>query len=95
MGLIYNLVMSVIHLTFVAIDILMLMILLNFIYARWKHPVFKQITELLEPFLMKALNVFRCLISRFCSRHFNDTALLILLLISLWILRILIIGFIS
>jgi len=95
MGLVQNLFMGVLHLTFVALDILMLMVLLKCICLRWKHPLLKQINESLDPFLSKVLNVFRDLLSRCFSKNFKEPVLSILLLASIWFLRFLIIGLVS
>ncbi len=95
MGLFHNLSMSVLHLVFIVMDVLVLALLLKLICTRWELPVVKQLSEILEPFLRAVLSVFRRLISRCCSRHFSEMALLKLLLVSLWIMRLMIIAVVS
>lgn len=92
MGIIYNLFMSVLHLIFIVIDVLLLAVLLKLICARWKVPVLRQLSDLLEPLTGKALEEFRKLISTFCPRSFCESVLLKLLLVVLCALRFVIIA---
>lgn len=93
MGLINNLLISVVHLVFVAMDILLLMILIKVIYERWQISWLKQIMKVIEPPMTLILNYVRDVVMRITGKKYSEKILLLLTIACLSLARFIISGF--
>jgi chromate transport protein ChrA len=90
MGLIYNILIGVIHLLFVVMDIFFVMIAAKIIYDRWRIPWIEPILTAVKPAMSVVLNMFQSLVLRATGKSYSEKTSLILLLICLCVIRILI-----
>ena len=92
MGLIGNILISVIHLALVAIDVLLLMILLKIIYERWQILCLKPIVNSTKPLLTNILIRTQKLALTATGRSYSEKTLLVFFALFIWFLRFVITG---
>ena len=90
MGLIENILIGVIHLVFVAADVLFLVMLLKIVHDRWQIPWIEPILTAVKPAMSVVLNWFAATVLRVTGTSYSEKSSLILLLICLCVIRILI-----
>lgn len=90
MGLLQNILISVIHLAFVAMDILIIMIVLRQIYERWQPACLKLIVTTFEPALESIIDHVRDWVADVTGKTFSDRTLLAMIVASSIILRLVI-----
>ena len=83
MGLIHNLVISVVHLLFVTMDILATMVLIKVVYQRWRPSWFKQTTNIVEPVMKLITGHLGTYFTRFTNRTYTDKTLTLILIVCL------------
>jgi len=88
MGLIYNILIGLVHLLFVVFDIIFVMILTRFIYLRWGPYRLKQIADAIEPLMSLVLWYFQRLTSGITGKKYAEKTQLALLIICLSVIRI-------
>lgn len=93
MGLISSLVFGVIHLTFVAMDVLMLMIIIQAVYIKWQLEWLRPVASTIEPLMRIVVEKTNNLATTITGRSFSRKTLLIFLVIGLSVLRCVIVGF--
>ena len=89
MGLIYNILIGVVHLLFVVMDIFFVMITAKIIYARWRILWIEPILTAFKPAMSIVLNWFAAMVLRVTGKSYSEKTLFILLLICLCVIRIL------
>ena len=89
MGLIYNILIGVVHLLFVVMDIFFVMIAAKIIYDRWQISWIEPILTAFKPAMSVVLNWFAAMVLRVTGKSYSEKTLFILLLICLCVLRIL------
>lgn len=94
MGLLHNLILSVVHLAISLCDLLVLMVLLRFIYSRWPVPWLSPWAKASEPCLKIVLDYFYSLSSLF-GKKLSETTQLNLLMLAAWLAKWLIISAVS
>lgn len=92
MGLISSLIFGVINLAFVAMDILMLMIIIQAVYIRWQLKWLRPIANTIEPLMRIIVEKTNNLATAITGRSFSRRTLLIFLVIGLSVLRYVIVG---
>ena len=92
MGLIENMLISVVHLAFVAADVLLMVVVLKIIYDRWQIPWMEPILTAVKPVISVVLNWFASLVLRATGKSYHDKTLLILLIICLLLMRFLVVS---
>ena len=92
MGLIENMLISVVHLAFVVTDVLLMVLVLKVIYDRWQIPWMEPILTAVKPAMNAVLNWFASLVLRATGKSYHDKTLLILLIICLLLMRFLVVS---
>jgi len=92
MGLIENILIGVVHLAFVAADVLFLVILLKIIHDYWQIPWIEPILTAVKPAMSVVLNWFAAIVLRVIGKSYPEETLLVLLIICLLVVRFLIVG---
>lgn len=92
MGLIHNLLISVVHLIFVGMDILVTMILIKVVYDRYRPECLRLISNAVEPVMSCITDHLGTLVTRTTGRTYTDKTLLILFIVCLSFVRIIICG---
>ncbi len=92
MGLITNILIGITHLTFVAMDILMAMVLIKAIYCRWRMKWLEPIVNAIEPLIIQLTNMAQKISVRVTGRTYPERTLLILIVVFMCFFRILICG---
>ena len=92
MGLFNNLLISVIHLAFVVMDILMLMILIKVIYRRWRFEWLRLLNSAVEPVTHCVTDYLGIWIREITGKTYSEKTLLILLVVCLIFVRLVICG---
>ncbi|MFA6425837.1 MAG: hypothetical protein WCW64_06590 [Phycisphaerae bacterium] len=92
MGLIYNILIGVVHLLFVVMDIFFVMIAAKIIYDRWRVSWIEPILTAFKPAMSVVLNWFAAMVLKITGKSYSEKTLFILLLICLCVIRILIAG---
>jgi len=92
MGLISSLIYGVIHLAFVAMDVLMLMIIVQAVYIRWQLKWLSPIANTIEPLMKIVVGKTSNLATAMTGKSFSRRTLLIFLVIGLSVLRYVIVG---
>lgn len=87
MGLICNLLMSVIHLLFVCMDILMTMILIKVIYNRWRPEWLRQINNTVEPLMVPVMAFVYRAAKRITGKSLPEKHLVLVIIVSLCVTR--------
>ncbi|MCK4913916.1 MAG: hypothetical protein KAS69_04895 [Planctomycetes bacterium] len=90
MGLIHNLLVGIIHLVFVAMDILVIMVLVKVVYDRWQIEFLKHIANAIEPVINTVTTSAGKLAMTITGKSYPQKTLLVLLLFSMWIIRLII-----
>lgn len=93
MGLIYNLIISVVHLLFVGMDLLITMILIRVVYQRWKPPWLKQIADAIEPLIVPVIRFGYRAVKRITGKSLTEKYLVLVIIVSIWVTRFVIGGF--
>ena len=92
MGLIRNLVMSITHLLFVAMDILALMILAKAIYDRWHFAWLKPFADSFAPAVNSVTSHFGTWLSKATGKSYSEKVQLLSLIVCLWLLQVVIVA---
>ncbi len=95
MGLICNLLMSVIHLVFVGMDILMTMILIKIIYERWRPEWLRQINNTVEPLIAPVTAFVYRAVKRITGKSLPEKYLILVIIASLCVTRFVIDGILN
>ena len=90
MGLIYSLLVSIVHLIFVGMDILMVMILIKVIHDRWHPNWLRQCVQITEPLMTSITCFFHAWLSKTTGKSYPEKTCLILLVLGLSFLRLII-----
>jgi chromate transport protein ChrA len=90
MELIENLSIIVVNLTFVAADMLFLMILLKIAHDRWQIPCIEPILTAVRPLMGAIMNWFASVVLKATGKSYPEKTLLVLLIISLLVVRMII-----
>ncbi len=90
MGLIHNLLMSVIHLIFVGTDILMTMILLKVTYDRWQPECLKLMSRAVKPVISFITGYLEVWTAKMTGKTYPEKTQLVLLVICLSVIRFII-----
>ncbi|MCD4831701.1 MAG: hypothetical protein K8R02_07855 [Anaerohalosphaeraceae bacterium] len=88
MGLINDLLVGIIHLIFVAMDVLMMMIIVKIAYQRWKFEWFRSINNAVEPVINSIINYLDKWSIKITGKKYSEKTLLIFLILCLWLIRI-------
>lgn len=91
MGLLTNLLISMVNLVLVAMDILLLMLLAKAVYQKWKPSWLRQVVTTVDPLISVLLDRFQRLVSRFTDKTYSQRILFNLLVFSLWITRLMLV----
>ena len=95
MGLIPYLLRSIIHLIFVAMDLVVLILLIKTFYDRWHFNWLGPLANALEPAAKTIITSFSGQLSKLTSKTYTDKTLVILLVLCLWVLRSLVITLLA
>jgi hypothetical protein len=88
MGLIYNIIISIVHLLFVAIDIFLLMIAIKAVYDRWRPSWLKQAINATEPIVNCVCIYAGRIVSNLTGKTYSQKMLLLLIVICLLMVRL-------
>ena len=94
MGLIHNILISIIHLIFVGMDILVMMILLKVIYDRWHFVWLQPFANIVEPAIRSITGSLYAGLSKTTGKSYTDKTLLILFILFLSFVRLIIGAFV-
>jgi len=92
MGLIQNLLLSVVHLVFVALDILVVMVLVKVVYDRWRPEWLRSVSNAVEPVMNFVTGSLGAWVERATGKIYSERMLLALFIIFLWLIRFVICG---
>ena len=92
MGLIHNILTVVIHLLFVAMDILMTMILIKVVYQRWQPEWLRQINNTIEPLVVPLLDFVDRAVRRTAGKSLSGKCLVFVIIVSMWVTRFVVDG---
>lgn len=92
MGLIENILVGVVHLAFVATDVLFMVMLFKVVHDRWQIPSIEPILTAMNPVMNIVLNWFAALVLKATGKSYPEKTLLILLIISLLVMRFLVVS---
>ena len=92
MGLIENILISIIHLLLCITDMLFILIVLKIVHDRWQVRWMEPILVAVRPIISAVLNWFRPLVLKVTGRYFPERILLVMLAVCLTILRLLIVS---
>lgn len=92
MGLMQNLLIIIVHLTFVAADVILMMAILKIVHNRWRIAWIEPILMAVRPVMGIIMNGFAALVLKATGKSYPEKTLLILLIISLLVIRFLITG---
>jgi hypothetical protein len=92
MGLIHNLLISIVHLIFVGMDILVTMILIRVVYERWRPKCLRLINNAVEPVMKSITGHLGTWVSRTTGRTYTDKTMLMLFIVCLSFVRLVICG---
>jgi len=87
MGLIYSILIGLVHLFFVVTDIFFVMVIAKTVYNKWRPSWLKQAVDAIEPIIAIALNYTGDVSSKITGRRYSDKTLMVLILICLSLLR--------
>jgi len=87
MGLIHNLLVSVTHLLFVGMDILVVMILVKVVYDRWQFLWLKPFFDLVCPSVKFITSTLGARLSRITGKSYPEKTQAILLVLFLWAIQ--------
>ena len=92
MGLLENILLSIVHLALCITDVLFILIVLKIVHDHWQVRWMEPILTAVRPLMSAALNWFHPLIFRVTGRAFPERTLLVLLAICLTIFRFLVVS---
>ena len=92
MGLIENMLISVVHLAFVAADVLLMVVVLKIVHNRWRIAWIEPILMAVRPVMGIIMNGFAVLVLRATGKSYHEKTLLILLIICLLLMRFLVVS---
>lgn len=95
MGLFYNLLIGIVHLLFVAFDILFVMILIRVVYERWRPEWLRLINKAVEPVVDFTIGHVEMLVTKITDRTYTDKTLTVILILCLSVLRFVIASFLK
>ena len=90
MGLIPYILRSVVHLLFVAMDVLVLMVLVIVVYDRWHFTWLKPLFDLVEQPIKSVTNCIDSWLYKRTRKHYPERTLIILFLIGMTLVRLVI-----
>lgn len=90
MGLIYNILISAVHLLFVVMDIFFVMIAAKIIYDHWRPSWLKQIIEVITPIIDHTLNYAKGIASKLTGKIYSEKTLLLLIVIGMAVVRLIV-----
>ena len=88
MGLIHNLLVGIIHLVFVAMDILVIMVLVKVVYDRWQLGFLKHITNAIEPLMKFIVAHLDTWATRITGKTYSEKTLWLLIILCLLLVRL-------
>ncbi|NQV35387.1 MAG: hypothetical protein HQ515_22020 [Phycisphaeraceae bacterium] len=92
MGLIPYLLRSVVQLTFMAMDFLVVMILVKVIYDRWQFVWLKPFANMAEPAVKSITSSLGTRLSKLTGKSYSEKTRLILLILCLWVIQCVVVG---
>ena len=92
MGLIHNIIVTVVHLLFVAMDTLAMMTLIKIVYQRWRPSWLKQAADIVEPVMKLITGHLETYVTRITNRTYTDKTLIVIFIVCLSVLRFVIGG---
>ena len=92
MGLISNILISVVHLALCVADVLFVIIVLQIVHNRWQIHWMEPILTAVRPLMSALLNWFHPLILRVTGKSYSERTLLVLLVICLSVIRFLVVS---
>ena len=92
MGLLENILLSIVHLALCITDVLFILIVLKIVHDRWQIPWMEPILMAVRPLMSAVLNWFHPLILKLTGKSYPERTLLFLLAICLTILRFLVVS---
>jgi chromate transport protein ChrA len=92
MGLIENMLISVVHLAFIVADVLLMVVVLKIVHDRWRIPWIEPILTTVRPAMSVVLNWFAALVLRATGKSYPEKTLLVLLIICLLVVRMIIVD---
>lgn len=92
MGLLENLLISIVHITLIATDILFMILFLKIVNDRWQITWAQPILTAVRPATSAILDWFHSLVLRVSGRTYTEKTLIVLLMIFLMIIRILVVS---
>lgn len=95
MGLISNLLIAVIHLVFVAMDIITVMILITIIYGRWRTETLNLIVNAITPVVNVIASKTGTIVRKISGRSFQSKELLTMTLVIMLLMRLILSSIIS
>ena len=95
MGLIENILLSIVHLTLCLMDVLFILIVLKIVHDRWQVRWMEPVLIAVRPIISAVLNWFRPLVLKVTGRYFPERIMMVVLSICLTILRFLIVSLLS
>ena len=90
MGLIPYILRSVVHLAFVAMDVLVIMILVKVVYDRWHFTWLKPLFDIVEPPTKSITRFVDTRLFKKTRRHYPEKTLIILFLLGMTLVRLVI-----
>ena len=90
MGLIHNFAIGVIHLLFVAMDILVMIILVKVTYERWHPEWLRSINNAVEPVMKTITGLLETCVARVTGRTYTDKTLIVIFILCLSVVRLII-----
>lgn len=95
MGLLENLLISIVHITLITTDILFMILFLKIVEDRWQITWAKPFLIVVRPAMSTVLDWFHSLVLRVIGQSYTEKTLMVLLMIFLMIIRILVTSIVS
>ncbi len=92
MGLISNFLIGIIHLVFVAMDILVIMIVIKVVYQRWQLEILRPVARTVEPIIKSTTNWLNKCAMKITGKAYPERILLVFFILCLWLIRVLIVS---
>jgi len=90
MGLIQNLLLSVVHLAFVVMDVLVVMVLVKVVYDRWQPECLKLMSRAVKPVISFITGHLEVWTAKITGKTYPEKTQLVLLVIYLSVIRFII-----
>ena len=87
MGLIQNILLSLVHLLFVVFDLHLLMILVKVVYNRWQLVWLEKVSDAIEPVMDLLINFFQKMTISITGKTYSKSKSTVLVFIILSVLR--------